>query len=453
MRPLVDPQEVAPTLDLCLRVGEILMSNGAGAADVTATMRSLAFHRGLRGAELDVTFTSLSMSWQDPGTDDPPVVMLRQVKQRDIDYEDLTRVDHLVRDVLADRTTLREARAEAARIASSGHQTARAAITVAWGVMCAGIAIMLGGDPLVVAVASVTAMVIDRLQLAMGRRRLPAFYQQVAGGGVATLMAIGAVTLGLADGLSLMVTANIVMLLSGIGLMGALQDALSGFYVTSSARLLEAMLATAGIIGGVSGGLAVAEIAGIEVGRFVPGRTAALDTLTLMAVGAGVAAAAFAVASYAPWRVVPAIGLIAAGATLLSQAPLLAGFPRAWSVGVAALGIGLVSYGVAGRFRVPPLVVVVSAIVPLLPGLTIYRGLSLLTESSGDFRGVLALVVAASTALALAAGVILGEYLAQPLKREARRLEGRLSGPRLVGPLRERTRTRSRRPGADPDAP
>ncbi len=99
----------------------------------------------------------------------------------------------------------------------------------------------------------------------------------------------------------------------------------------------------------------------------------------------------------------------------------------------------MVSFGVAGRVRVPPLVVVVSAIVPLLPGLSIYRGLSLLTEDGAETRGVLALVTAGSAALALAAGVILGEYVAQPLKREARRLESRLAGPRLVGPLRERT--------------
>ena len=50
-------------------------------------------------------------------------------------------------------------------------------------------------------------------------------------------------------------TANIIMLLAGIGFMGALQDALSGFYVTAGARLTEALLATAGIIAGVSGGL------------------------------------------------------------------------------------------------------------------------------------------------------------------------------------------------------
>ena len=53
------------------------MANGAGAADVTATMQSLAIHLGLRAAEIDVTFTSLSMSFQSAarrtaGRADPP---------------------------------------------------------------------------------------------------------------------------------------------------------------------------------------------------------------------------------------------------------------------------------------------------------------------------------------------------------------------------------------------
>jgi hypothetical protein len=34
--------------------------------------------------------------------------------------------------------------------------------------------------------------------------------------------------------------------------------------------------------------------------------------------------------------------------------------------------------------------------------------------------------------------VILGQYLAHPLKREAHRMETRLSGPRMVGPFRRR---------------
>lgn len=102
---------------------------------------------------------------------------------------------------------------------------------------------------------------------------------------------------------------------------------------------------------------------------------------------------------------------------------------------VAAVTIGAVCYLVAGRFRVPPLVVVVPAIVPLLPGLDIYRGLALLAEGRD---GVLQLASALATALALAAGVILGQYVARPLKREAHRLETRLAGPRLVGSFRRR---------------
>jgi uncharacterized membrane protein YjjB (DUF3815 family) len=114
----------------------------------------------------------------------------------------------------------------------------------------------------------------------------------------------------------------------------------------------------------------------------------------------------------------------------------------AWSSATAAVLIGLVSYAVAGRVRVPPLVVVVSAIVPLLPGLSIYRGLFLLSEGG---NGILSIITAAAIAIALASGVIFGEYVAQPLKREARRFESRLSGPRLVGPLRGRNPRRRAR--------
>ena len=226
-------------------------------------MQSVARHLGLRNPVIDVTFTSLSMGFSG-ASDEPPVALFRQVVQRDIDYEDLSRVDQLVRDVLNDEVDLIEARATIARIGSSGHHRRRWAVTGGYGVMCAGVALMLGGDGLVMAVAAVAAICIDRLQLAMGRRRLPTFYLQVAGGAVATLLAVGAASLDVGIDPSQAITANIIMLLSGIGFMGALQDCLSGYYVTGSARMTEALLATAGIIAGVSGGLAVADVAGVE---------------------------------------------------------------------------------------------------------------------------------------------------------------------------------------------
>jgi uncharacterized membrane protein YjjB (DUF3815 family) len=156
----------------------------------------------------------------------------------------------------------------------------------------------------------------------------------------------------------------------------------------------------------------------------------------VMTFGAALCAAAFAFASYAPLRSLLPIGLIGAMGEVLFYFTEVQGFGRAWSAAVAAVAIGVVSYAVAGRVRVPPLVIVVSAIVPLLPGLSIYRALSLM--AAGDPFGILSMATAAAIAISLASGVILGEYIAQPLKREVRRLEDRLSGPRLVGPLRAR---------------
>ncbi|MFC7492836.1 MULTISPECIES: threonine/serine ThrE exporter family protein [unclassified Nocardioides] len=444
MATMLEARELNLTLDFCLRVGELLLSSGAGAADVTATMQALAWQLGVRNPEVDVTFTSLSMSYQ-PDPELPAFVLIRQVKQRDIDYEDLTLVDHLAREVLRGEVDLKDARARLARIVSSGHTLPRWAATLGWGAMCAGVGLQLGGGWEVVSIAFVAAVCIDRLQMMMARRRLPFFYLQVAGGGVATLIAVAVAATPADLDPSVVVTANIIMLLAGIGFMGALQDALSGFYVTAGARLTEALLATAGIIAGVGGGLQIGNVVGVDVGRLDPGAAADLKQASAAAIGAAICAAAFAFASYAPRRTLATIGLVAAVAVLISQSVDVSGIGRSWPTGVAAFFVGLVSYGVAARLRVPPLVVIVPAVVPMLPGLSIYRGLSLLSEGgAATSEGLLALFTAGSVALALAAGVILGEYVAQPLKREARRLESRLAGPRLVGPLRVKPRRRSR---------
>lgn len=429
------PGELNLILDFCLRVGELLLASGAGAADVTATMQSLARSFDARAAEVDITFTSLSVTYQS-SPDEVPLVATRQVKRRTIDYQDLTRVDHLVREVSRGDLDLLDARAELRRIVSTGHDRPRWAVTLGWGLMSAGIAVQLGGDVLVALIAFLSAVLIDRLKIRIARRRIPSFYEQVAGGGVATLVAVGAAALELDINVSLVITANIVVLLAGIGFMGALQDALTGFYITAGARLTEALLSTAGIIAGVTGGLSLASAVGVGLPNIDPGQTS-FQGLGLSALGAALAAGAFAFASYSPKRILLPVALIAAIAMTISTSIQAPGIARTWSVAIAAFFVGLVGYAVSSRFRVPPLIIVVSAVVPMLPGVSIYRGLSLLGESTrrDASEGLVALITAASVALALAAGVILGEYLAQPLTRQSQRLEARLAGPRLVGPV------------------
>lgn len=430
---MAETTDTYKTLDLALRIGEMLLSNGAGAADVTATMLSVVHGCGLRGVSADVTFTELTLI-HHPSFDEPAVIQQRRVTHREIDYEDLTMVDHLVTDLLAKEVTRDEARDILNRLVSSGHRRPRWSITVGWGVMGFGTALLLGGGLIVSVLAFVAACGIDRIQRVMSRRRLPGFYQQVAGGLFATLIAVATAASGLDVNPSRVVTVGIIMLLAGIGFVGATQDALAGFPLTAGARILEAMLATAGIIAGVSGGIAIGSALNVDLGILQPGATG-FSAAPAVVGGAALAAAAFAYSAYAPLRALVPVALVGAlgqGIYLLATNPSLG---ATWATAAAAVVVGAVSYSVAGRVRVPPLVVVVPAVVPLLPGLAIYRGLTFLGEGRD---GTLHLAAAGATAIALASGVILGQYLAQPLRREARRLETRLAGPRLVGPLRAR---------------
>ncbi|RYE80664.1 MAG: threonine/serine exporter [Myxococcales bacterium] len=426
-----ESREIYKTLDLALRMGEILLSSGAGAADVTATMLSVCQHYGVRNPDVDVTFTSLRMA-HPGGEDEFPLMLTRTVTQRDIDYDDVTRVHELVLDILGDRITRDEARAKVARISSTGHWAPRWAVVLGSGAIGGGVAVILGGTLLVVAVAVVAGMGIDIMSRALNRRRWPMFYQQAAGGLYATMLAVGLAATPAEVDISAVITASIILLLAGIGFMGAVQDALSGFYVTAGARILEAMLATAGLIAGVSAGLALAPVIGVELGVVAPGNVL-LANVPYVLGGAAVAAVAFAFTCYAPLKALPAVlvtTVLGHGIFMAIQAP---GLGRPWAAAWAAIAIGLVSYTIAGRVGVPPLVVVVPSIVPMLPGLSIYRGLSAFADQ--DPVGIVFLTTAAATTIALASGVIAGEYLAQPLKRTTRKLETRLAGPRLVGVL------------------
>ncbi|MGI4893924.1 MAG: threonine/serine exporter family protein, partial [Janthinobacterium lividum] len=73
----------------------------------------------------------------------------------------------------------------------------------------------------------------------------------------------------------------------------------------------------------------------------------------------------------------------------------------------------------------PGLVVSICGIVPLLPGLAIYRAIYAIV-GGGTSAGLAQFVGALGTALALAAGVTLGEFCSQPLRTKFDGVEHRV---------------------------
>lgn len=422
-------------LDLALRIGEIQMSTGAGASDVAATILAVTNALGLPHCEVDVVYTSISVTCHR-GTTMSPVTALRVVRSRSLDYSRLTAVEQLIRQITRGQISAEEAYSELHRVAAARHPYPRWIATFALGGMAASVAVLVGGGVVTALLAFCTSAVIDRIGRLLNRFALPIFFQQVTGGLVATLITMAAVSsnIGLFEQPSLVAAAAITVLLSGLATVSTVQDAITGYNVTAAGRATEVAMMSAGLVTGVAIALQIALALGLPETPLPEVIVPAPEGLPFLTLAGASTAGFFALASYSNMRpliVAGAAGAVGAG---VYNALRLIELDQITATAIAATVLGFCGGLLARRLRVAPLVVAVSGITPLLPGLLTYRGLyELAVEPGGE---VATLMSAIAVGLALAAGVVLGEYLAQPVRTRLGKLERRLAGPRMAGPLR-----------------
>ena len=244
---------VPRVLDLTLRIGELLLAGGEGAEDVEAAMFGVTQAYGLERCEPTVTFTLLSISHQ-PSLVDDPVTASRTVRRRGTDYTRLAAVYHLIGDITSEdvEVSLEEAYRSLAGIRRNRHPYPGWVLTCASGLLAGAASVLVGGGALVFAAAMVGAILGDRLAWLLAGRGLPEFYQFA----VAAMppVAVG-VALTLADvpdlRASAVITGGLFALLPGRALVAGVQDGLTGYYITASARLLEVVYFFIAIVTGV----------------------------------------------------------------------------------------------------------------------------------------------------------------------------------------------------------
>ncbi len=420
----VDVATARSALSLALRIGESMMAVGASAADVTAGALRVAAAYGLTDCQVDMTFTSLTIGY-DPD-DVPPMVLMRIVRPRGVDYERLQGIADLTARVTGDRLELEEAHRQLDDVLAAPHPYRRPIHALGWPGVAACVAFLLGGGWLVALIAALTTAAVERTIRALNQRGLPVFFQQAAGAAVATGTAVLLVAAGIEVRASLVVAAGIVVLLAGLSLVGAAEDAISGFPVTAAARAFEVVTLTTGIVVGIAAVLDIAQ-------RFqVPLRVVDPAMVTVPAVVSVAAAAvmggSWALASFARPRAVGVAVLAGGVAWATASAAAFLGAGPAVAAAAAAVVVGFCGEALGDRLGVPALLVAVCGIVPLLPGLAIYRGLFAVVVDGDVPGGTAGLVGAAAVGLALAAGVVLGRYLGRPLGGRIDRFERRVRG-------------------------
>jgi uncharacterized membrane protein YjjP (DUF1212 family) len=415
----VDAPTAIAVIDLAMRAGVAMLATGAAAADVTATVISLTKAYGLSSVHVDITYTSVTVSYhRGPYAD--PISVVRIVRFRVQDYTRLERLRTLIIELSQERLPLDEARVRFDAVITAPHPYRRWVVTMAGGALAAGVAGLVGAGPAIVVLSFLTATLVGRVLTWLTGAGVAAFFAQCVGAaiptGVATLVvaaqSTGLTFLGTVSP-SRVVASGIVLLLSGLSIVGAAEDALEGYYVTAGARAFEVVVLSLGIAVGISVVLAIGQRLGYPIA--IEAQTKLSDDLVVQVVCAVIISVAFAVQSYSSGRAVVVAGLAGGSGWVILAAAERLGFGALAASSAAALILGLAARIVARRLAISALAVTTAAIVPLLPGFMAYEGISQIVtdpDGNGFTTGLPTLLQAFGLGLGLAAGVSLGTYFA-----------------------------------------
>ncbi|WP_231580510.1 threonine/serine exporter ThrE [Corynebacterium kalinowskii] len=420
---LTDPGQVAGVMHIAARIGDILLMSGTGNNDTKAQIHAVTSAYGLHYAHVDITMNTITL-FTHMGTYKTPVSVFRVVNRLGTNFGQLAEVDRLIRSIQSGATSPDMAEKILDEIISTTPSARQLRFTLGWAFMAAAVAVLLGGGLLVAAISSVTAAVIMLGSELLDAQGLPPFFQNIYGGFVGTVPAAVAYLLAVRQGFELapsqIIASGIVVMLAGLTLVQALQDGITGAPVTASARFFETMLMTGGIVAGVAIGIQVSDALGINLPPIQTTPAPNFSSSTVKVLSGAIASAAFAVACFVEWRSMWIAGLTAAAGSSVYYFVLIPhGVGPVVGIGISATIIGLAGGLLARRFLIPPLIVSVSGITPLLPGLSVYRGMyAILNEQLliGFTNMALALAIATS----LGAGVVLGEWIARKLRRPPR---------------------------------
>lgn len=428
-------EEARASLDLAVRVGELLLRCGAGTRDVEASVVAVAAAAGLEHLEVDLTSQSLLVQGVAPGG--TPITALRVVRSFSRDFARLVAVHQFVEALVSGEVDRDEAAARLREIQRRRRSWPRWSLSLGYGVIAGSVAALLGAGLAAIGFSMLSSIAVDQLGRFLTGRDVPGFYVSAAGGAVATALAWGALMLGQQGAFPMstsdfayVVAAGIVVLLPGRAMTSAVEDAITGYPVTGAGRLFGVALTGAGIIVGVAAGLSLTLHLGqaFDIGLASPtslkfSDVGAARTVRVAAVAIGAAAAAVTMRTRGR-LILPTAALGAVGILVSDLIQDLLGLGSITSLAVSCTLMGFLGRLLALRMGAPALVLVVPAIFPLLPGLQIFRGMYELVSGSvlghaaaPSGAGVTTLLGASATALAIATGIVLGDVLSSPFDR------------------------------------
>jgi len=428
-------------LRLSVTIADVLISMGVSVADVVSMALDITDRYCHRKVQFDISSTLITAS-QDRGNDREPLTIIRHATPRTTNNMTVQSIQEMVRDIQHGKIELHEAEEKLDTILLKPHHYPRWITVSGGGFISAGVGILLGATPIIISIMLIVGIIVSYTLRYLGHKHVPTFFAQIISAMFITLIAAFVAWLDTSGTVSWLQNVNptfiiiggIVMLVAGIAIVGAVQDAIDEFYVTANARLLKVVMMTVGIVVGVLTGLYIAKQLGVSI--FVTPDIMPVES-AVQIFGAVLISVGYALSMQTRPLSLIIAGVIGAIGWGIYQAALTIGdtpLTVIVATAVAAGAVGASATLISRVWRTPSTALMTAGIVPLVPGITLYNGLFLLignAENSYNFdQGVITLFNAAMIALAIASGVSLGHLIARPIRRTLVRARNAIPTPR-----------------------
>lgn len=413
-------------LRLSMTIAEILTAMGVSVADIVSMALDITDRYCKRKVQFDISSTLITAS-QDRGNDREPLTLVRHAKPRTPNSMTIQSLQELVREIQHGKLTLEAAETKLEKIIDQPQKYPYWLTTIGGALISTGVGIMYGAGPLILIIMFTLAAIVTYSMRVLVHRRVPTFFAQIFASILITLIAAVVTLANRLDivpwihdvNATLIVIGGIVMLVAGLAIVSAVQDAIDEFYVTANARLLKVIMLTIGIVAGVLIGLYIAKRLGVTIAVQSDLRPVQSNWQIL---GIAMISGGYALNMQSrPFGIISA-GLMGALAWLTYQA-MLAPTPLGPAVAsaTAAAVVGVCSTLISRWWRTPSTTLMTAGIVPLVPGMLLFNGLLQLVGNAANVTsfndGVQTLFGAMLIALAIASGVSFGHLVARPIRR------------------------------------
>ncbi|NWJ47394.1 MAG: threonine/serine exporter family protein [Chloroflexi bacterium] len=410
----MDESDLKKGLLTATLAGEIMLSNGAETSRVEETVSILLRSFGIPYSNCLVTPTGMYIS-VDVDEVTTPFTLVRRVHKRIFNFSKIAAVNDLSRRAVQGSLTVGEIFTALEKVNTQDKLYPFWLWLLSGAGAASGGTLLLGGGALDAAVAFAGTLLVMFLTKLLERSQYPDIFIELFGAALATAFALAIAASGLPVGTTLVIAGCILRLVPGAALLASVQDGIAGDLLSSVARGLEAFLKGAAVASGVGAALSAATALGFS--RPVNLKPDEAWQIPIQVVAAFLASIFFGISIDLPHRNIALAGIAGALCWLTHLSLQKLGVTELISAFIAAALVGTLSWGFARGQHSPVTLYILPGVLPLLPGLTIFDGMSALTQND-TLQGLFLLFKAIFIGGAIGVGVALSNSIAPAIWRK-----------------------------------